>query len=81
MSFDAPVAAARRALEEAGLLREDAGLLCAVSGGSDSVALLHALCRLRAEAGFRLEACHVQHGSEARPRWRTSASCARCARR
>ena len=62
MSFDAPVAAARRALEEAGLLREDAGLLCAVSGGSDSVALLHALCRLRAEDGFRLEACHVQHG-------------------
>lgn len=37
-------------------------LLCAVSGGGDSVALLHALCLLREERGFRLEAVHVQHG-------------------
>lgn len=62
MSFDAPVAAVRRALENAELFREGAGLLCAVSGGADSVVLLHALCRLRAEVGFRLEASHVQHG-------------------
>ena len=62
MNFDAPVAAVRRALENAELFREGAGLLCAVSGGADSVVLLHALCRLRAEVGFRLEASHVQHG-------------------
>ena len=62
MSFDAPVAAVRRALEEAGLCQKGSGLLCAVSGGADSVALLHALCHLRAEVGFRLEASHVQHG-------------------
>ena len=43
MSFEAPVAAARRALEDAGLWHEGAALLCAVSGGADSVALLHAL--------------------------------------
>ena len=62
MGFDAPVAAVRRALEDAGLFRGGAGLLCGVSGGADSVALLYALWRLRSEAGFRLEASHVQHG-------------------
>ena len=61
MGFDAPVAAVRRALEDAGLFRGGAGLLCGVSGGADSVALLYALWRLRSEAGFRLEASHVQH--------------------
>ena len=61
MGFDAPVAAVRRALEDAGLFRGGTGLLCGVSGGADSVALLYALWRLRSEAGFRLEASHVQH--------------------
>lgn len=37
-------------------------LLCAVSGGGDSVALLYALYLLREQMGFRLEAVHVQHG-------------------
>jgi len=54
--------AVRRALEGCGLLRGDARLLCGVSGGADSVALLHALCRVRAQAGFALCAVHVQHG-------------------
>lgn len=37
-------------------------LLCAVSGGGDSVALLYALYLLREQMGFQLEAVHVQHG-------------------
>jgi tRNA(Ile)-lysidine synthase len=34
----------------------------AVSGGVDSMTLLHCLCRLREEAGFRLTAFHMEHG-------------------
>lgn len=34
----------------------------ALSGGMDSVVLLHALVRLRAELGFELSAIHVHHG-------------------
>lgn len=56
------VSLVRAALAQAGLLQPDARLLCAVSGGADSVALLHALARLREEEGFALFACHVQHG-------------------
>lgn len=53
--------ALRRSLETAGLCRPDARLLCGVSGGCDSVALLHALCELQKEIPFSLFACHVQH--------------------
>ncbi|OGQ81162.1 MAG: tRNA lysidine(34) synthetase TilS, partial [Deltaproteobacteria bacterium RIFCSPLOWO2_12_FULL_60_19] len=38
------------------------GVLVAVSGGPDSVALLNVLCELREEFGLRLEVAHVQHG-------------------
>ena len=34
----------------------------AVSGGADSVALLHALHALSEEKGFKLSAVHVDHG-------------------
>ena len=37
-------------------------LLCALSGGADSVCLLHLLRRLAPELGFRLEAAHFHHG-------------------
>lgn len=53
--------AVRNALLSCGLWREDAVLLCALSGGCDSVALLHALHRLRSEMPFSLHAVHVQH--------------------
>ena len=56
------LAALRRSLEAAGLWRKNALLLAAVSGGGDSVALLYGLALLREDGGFRLAACHVQHG-------------------
>lgn len=62
MSMQPLLDAVEAALQEAGLFHSGARLLCAVSGGADSVALLHALCRLRPAAGYVLEAVHVQHG-------------------
>lgn len=59
---DRLLSALRLALQEAGLWRRDASLLAAVSGGSDSVCLLWLLCLAREEIGFRVSACHVQHG-------------------
>ena len=59
--MNALLQAARSALISCGLWRENAVLLCALSGGCDSVALLHALCRLRKEMPFSLHAVHVQH--------------------
>ena len=56
------VPALRCALEAASLLRKDATLLAAVSGGADSVAMLHAIAALRREEGFHLTAVHVEHG-------------------
>jgi len=44
------------------LLKPQAVLLAAVSGGSDSMALLYGLHLLQKETGFSLNACHVQHG-------------------
>jgi tRNA(Ile)-lysidine synthase len=38
------------------------GVLVAVSGGPDSVALLHVLCKLKNEFDLRLEVAHLQHG-------------------
>ena len=36
-------------------------VVCAVSGGADSVCLLHRLCRLRASLGIRVIAAHYNH--------------------
>lgn len=37
-------------------------VLCAISGGADSVCLLHALCLLGREQGFAVRAAHYHHG-------------------
>jgi len=45
-----------------GLISNGDSVLAAVSGGSDSVALLNTLADLRSELGFFLSAAHVNHG-------------------
>ena len=62
MSASKTLTALRECLQRHQLLSADACLVAAVSGGSDSMALLAALHHLRQEAGFALHACHVQHG-------------------
>jgi tRNA(Ile)-lysidine synthase len=56
------LSAAGAALARAGLLRPDAVLLVALSGGPDSVALLRTMCALRDARGFAVRAAHVEHG-------------------
>ena len=47
---------------EHGLVSAGDRLLVAVSGGPDSLALLHLLCELREEIDLHLEMAHLQHG-------------------
>ena len=62
MSAAAPLRSrVREALEDAGLARGSL-LVVAVSGGPDSLALLHLLHSLSAETGIRLHGAHMDHG-------------------
>jgi tRNA(Ile)-lysidine synthase len=54
--------AVRAAAVRGGLLAPGDHVLVGVSGGPDSVALLHALVLLRSELGLELTVCHVHHG-------------------
>lgn len=47
------------------MLPQGGTVLCAVSGGRDSMALLHILSRLAGEAGFQVAAAHFHHGLRA----------------
>ena len=51
-----------RFIKEEGLLQPGDGIVTAVSGGPDSVALLHLLFSLSERWRFRLIAAHVNHG-------------------
>lgn len=48
-------------IREHGMLPKGCTVLCAVSGGADSVCLLHALYHLRPRLGFSLAAAHYNH--------------------
>ena len=45
-----------------GMLEPGEGVIAGVSGGADSMCLLHILCALRQEYGFELFVVHVNHG-------------------
>jgi tRNA(Ile)-lysidine synthase len=55
-------ATVRAAVARHRLLEPGGHVLVGVSGGPDSVALLHALVLLRSEYALRLTVCHVHHG-------------------
>ena len=50
-----------RFIREQDLIPPGSTVLCAVSGGADSVAMLHILYRLRDKLRFRLAAAHYNH--------------------
>ena len=55
----------KRTITEYDLIRQGDRVLCALSGGSDSVAMLHILIKLSCEMGFEVLAAHVNHGIRA----------------
>lgn len=59
------VAAVAEALRDAGVRRGDRAVV-AVSGGVDSMVLLHALVRLAPRLGLRIQVTHVHHGLRGR---------------
>ena len=52
---------ARQAIKKFKLIQQDEHLLVGVSGGSDSMALLHLLCKLKTEYNLHLVVAHVDH--------------------
>ena len=52
---------ARQAINKYGLIQQGERLLIGVSGGADSMALLHFLCGLRKEYNLQLVVAHVDH--------------------
>ncbi len=51
----------KNTITENGLIKKGESVLVALSGGSDSVAMLHMLCSLSEEFGFKLSAAHINH--------------------
>ena len=56
-----PFEALNRLIEDYDMIPRGSTVLCALSGGADSVYLLHRLYLLRSILGFRLAAAHYNH--------------------
>ncbi|HEX3026980.1 MAG TPA: ATP-binding protein [Clostridia bacterium] len=57
-----------KTIEKHHMMEQGGAVLAGVSGGADSVALLHLLCSLRGPLGIRVYAAHINHmirGAEA----------------
>lgn len=52
----------KHTIEEFHMFPRGARLIVGLSGGADSVALLHLLCALRQEFGWEVTAVHIHHG-------------------
>lgn len=51
----------RHRLKQSRMLEKGDTVVCAVSGGPDSMVMLHLLCALKAEFGLRLVVAHLNH--------------------
>ena len=56
------LSAVTRTIEENALIQSGDSILAAVSGGADSVALIHILCELAPSRSVRLAIAHLNHG-------------------
>lgn len=52
----------KSAIDKYGLINKNERVLVGLSGGADSVALLHVLLKIAPERGFELCAAHLNHG-------------------
>ena len=53
---------ARNTIAQFHMFPQNAKIIVGLSGGADSVALLHVLCSLKEEFGWRITAVHIHHG-------------------
>lgn len=49
------------AIKNHNMINKDEKIIVALSGGADSVTLIHCLNKIKEEIGFELSACHVNH--------------------
>ena len=61
MAHSSPFHGLNALIETYGMIPPGSTVLCACSGGADSVYLLHRLYLLRERMGFRLAAAHFNH--------------------
>ena len=74
MAHSSPFHGLNALIETYGMIPPGSTVLCACSGGADSVYLLHRLYLLRERMGFRLAAAHYNHQLRGEESRRTNAS-------